>query len=74
MMENTKYRDYKQELQGIQEILHEIICILIVLETDLSVECSDGVYYSVVKVIHRMLSDAQHTVEGLVQCIKEGTE
>lgn len=64
----------RQNLQDIQEKLQEAISIIIVFETDLSVECSDGVYYRVIKVIHRMLSEIQHTVDALVQSIEKSPE
>ena len=64
----------RQNLQDIQEKLQEAISIIIVFETDLSAECSDGVYYRVIKVIHRMLSEIQHTVDSLVQSIEKSPE
>lgn len=64
----------RQKLQDVQEKLEEAISVIIVFETDLSAECSDGVYYRVIKVIHRMLSEVQHTVEALVQSIEKSPE
>lgn len=64
----------RQQLQDIQEKLQEAISVMIVFETDLSAECSDGVYYRVIKVIHRMLTEVQHTVEVLVQSIDKSPE
>lgn len=62
------------KLQETQERIQEALCVVIVLETDLSVEFPDGVYSRVVKVIHRMLVEVQQTVEELVQGAKERTE
>lgn len=61
-------------LQEMQESLQEVLSIIIVLETDLSAECSDGVHYNVVKTIHRMLFGIQQAVDGLVQCTEKSTE
>lgn len=62
------------KMQEVQERVAEVISIIMILETDMSAECSDGVYYRVVRVIHRILSEAQQAVEDLVKGAKEGTE
>ena len=61
-------------LQELRDSLQEIISVLIVLETDMSVENPDGIYGRVIKIIHRMLVEVQHTVEELIQSTKERTE
>lgn len=73
-MEENEQSEKRLKLQSVQERIQEVISIIIVFETDLSTECSDGVYYRVIKVIHRMLTEVQQTVDELVQCIKESTE
>lgn len=69
-----KEEQCRQKLQDIQEKMQEAISVMIVFETDLSAECSDGVYYRVIKVIHRMMTEVQHTVEELVQSIEKSSE
>lgn len=64
----------RQKLLDMQERIQEAISIMIVFETDLSAECVDGVYYRVIKVIHRILTEVQHTVDALVQSVKESAE
>ena len=64
----------KESINEIQEKIQEALSIIIVLETDLSLECSDGVYCNVVKVIHRILLETQQAVEELVQGTKKSTE
>ena len=64
----------KEKLQDAQERIQEAISVIVVLETDLSVEGSDGVYSGVIKVVHRILSEAKHTVDELIHCIEECTQ
>ena len=65
---------YGYKLQEVQEKVQEALSVIIVLETDLSVECSDGIYSNVVRIIHRILLETQQAVEELVQSAKESTE
>ena len=59
------------QLQELQEKLQEVLSIILILEADVSAECSDGIYYRVIKVVHRMLSDIQRAMDYLVQSAEE---
>lgn len=54
------------ELEKIEEQLRNSISILSLMETDLSTEDTDGVYYGAVKVVHSMLSEAKKELENLI--------
>ena len=53
------------ELEKIEEQLRNSISILSLMETDLSTEDTDGVYYGAVKVVHSILSETKKELERL---------
>ena len=53
------------ELEKIEDQLKNSISILSLMESDLSTEDTDGVYYGAVKVVHSILSEAKKELERL---------
>jgi len=54
-----------QSIAELNEKIRVARSLLIVLETDLSAECSDSIHLDVVKVVHTILSEAQQIIANL---------
>lgn len=59
------------ELKEVVEEINNSISLLMLLETDLSMERSDEVYYRSVKIIHNMLLDANSKLAESIQGFNE---
>lgn len=53
------------EIQNLTDKLRTAKSLLIVLETDLSAECSDSIHLDVVKVVHNLINEAQQIIADL---------
>lgn len=63
--ENQSMEELNQCMIEANEKLRTAKSILIVLETDLSAECSDNIHLDVIKVVHNILNEAQQILKGL---------
>lgn len=54
------------ELEKIKEKLYNAECIIMLLETDLSLECEDGVHYGAVKVLHNIIQSIRQDFKKLL--------
>ena len=58
-------KETKLQLEEVNEKLLTALSLIMILETDLTVERSDGVYYRAVKVIHGIIDEAQQGIKTL---------
>ena len=62
------------ELEKIEEQLKNSISILLLMESDLSAEETDGVYYGAVKVVRSILLETKKELENIILTFSEEEE